>query len=479
MGWTDDVIDFAQHRFAYLDLFTLDKDNTSTSTVHKLPKPSKSDSARKNDAVVVKPKPKSKPKPKATPDLDSITTPALPPPKPKPKPKKVSPPPSEREAASKSKQLKTTSKDVTKPQPSKVAIDSVTQATKPQTSAMVVKEQRKDIPAEVVQKYEKIKQEMVALTDTESSEEPVTPKTVAKPALSEIEQYKAEIVALKQRLTKQSVSIEELERELGEKSEFIVANLKKLKAGRRAYDEVSQIFEEMRVEFQEQMLSQMEQMENERKSRLDKLGQFSVDIRVLEKIMSWYDTNNQFFFNLAELNNVIHKFEDKLNNGLAYDSELQSIVDRVPKSFLSHRLLTDLIGIQEQQHTFHINSHQQLHDRFCVLERALRQTSMTPKSSDSLWGNLLAKLFSAVLMREQISRNGTSLNDRISRAGHSMKCGDLQSALNELQYLDEDVLYPAQDWLQCARQRLLGLSAVTLLKSELLSRSIRMVDNDL
>ena len=103
---------------------------------------------------------------------------------------------------------------------------------------------------------------------------------------------------------------------------------------------------------------------------------------------------------------------------------------------------------------------------------------MTPKSTDSLWGNLLAKMFSAILMKEQISRSGTSINDRISRAGYSMKCGDLQSALTELNYLDEDILYPAQDWLQSARQRLLGLSAIKILKSELLSRSIRMVDND-
>ena len=95
--------------------------------------------------------------------------------------------------------------------------------------------------------------------------------------------------------------------------------------------------------------------------------------------------------------------------------------------------------------------------------KALRQTAMTPKSTNSLWGNLLAKIFSSLLVREQIARSGTSLNDRISRAGYSIKCGDLQSGLDELHHLDEDVLYPAQDWLKCSRERLLGINAIKLL----------------
>ena len=38
----------------------------------------------------------------------------------------------------------------------------------------------------------------------------------------------------------------------------------------------------------------------------------------------------------------------------------------------------------------------------------------------------------------------------------------------------EDVLYPAQDWLNAARDRLLGLYAVKMLKAELLSRSVNL-----
>ena len=107
-------------------------------------------------------------------------------------------------------------------------------------------------------------------------------------------------------------------------------------------------------------------------------------------------------------------------------------------------------------------------------QKALRQTALTPKSTESLWGNLLAKMSASLLIREEIDRKGTGFNDRISRAGFSMKFGDLGSALSELNHLDEDLLFPAQNWLKCARQRLLGLSAVKMVKSELLSRSVKM-----
>jgi len=269
-----------------------------------------------------------------------------------------------------------------------------------------------------------------------------------------------------------------LQRELKSKSEFIDEHLHNLEEGRKAYDEIAQLFEEMRVEYQESMIQQMEHMENERRDRMNKLRKFSVDIRFMEQIMNWYDVNNQFFMNLAELNNVVHKFEDKMNRGLAFDNELKYLLQNVPSNFVSHRLLSDLSATTKDAESIHINSHQQLYDRFTVLENVLRQTAMTPKSTQSLWGNVLAKVFASLLVREEIDRKGTSHNDRISRAGYSMKFGDLGSALSELNHLDEDLLYPAQNWLKSARQRLLGLSAIKMVKSELLSRSVKMVQNE-
>ena len=61
---------------------------------------------------------------------------------------------------------------------------------------------------------------------------------------------------------------------------------------------------------------------------------------------------------------------------------------------------------------------------------------MTPRDTDSLWANLWAKMFSSLLLREQIAREGTDAQARISRAGYAMKTGDLRSALTELNYLD-------------------------------------------
>ena len=300
--------------------------------------------------------------------------------------------------------------------------------------------------------------------------------------------------------SQKSLTIEELQRELKSKSVFITDKLKNLEEGRKAYDEIAQIFEEMRVEYQESTIQQMEHMENERRDRMNKLRKFSVDIRFMEQIMNWYDLNNKFFMDLAEVNNVVHRVEEKMNSGLAFDNELKYLLKHIPSSFVSHRLLSDL-NDSSKGTSVHINSHQQLYDRFTVLEnvefsvyflffgfvqileislspKALRETAMTPKSTQSLWGNVLAKVFSSLLIREEIDRKGTTYNDRISRAGFSMKFGDLGSALSELNHLDEDLLFPAQNWLKCARQRLLGLSAIKMVKSELLSRSVKMVQNE-
>ena len=152
------------------------------------------------------------------------------------------------------------------------------------------------------------------------------------------------------------------------KSEFISDNLGKLEEGRNAYDEVARIFEEMRVEYQESMIQQMEHMENERRDRMKKLKRFSVDIRVMEQIMNWYNVNNHFFMDLAELNNVVHEFEQKMNSGLSFDNELQYLLKTIPSSFVSHRLLSDLSASSNGSPSFHINSQQQLYDRFTVLE---------------------------------------------------------------------------------------------------------------
>ena len=61
---------------------------------------------------------------------------------------------------------------------------------------------------------------------------------------------------------------------------------------------------------------------------------------------------------------------------------------------------------------------------------------MTPRDSESLWGNIWAKMFSSLLIREQIAREGNDVQSRISRAGYAMKTGDLRSALTELNNLD-------------------------------------------
>eukprot|EP01083_Nonionella_stella_P102965 293606_1 len=480
--WYDlsgDILSFAQQNISSLEKFKREK-KTLLPSVYKLPKlPKREEQVSETPKTKPKylPKPESKPKLKPTPKVTAkpTPTPRSPPPKPKPKAKPIIPKPP--------------SKAVSKPEPKAEAsfdAQSLVAATAPVLEAIEeLKDETKDVSDELLAKYEKLKRQVLEMTlrederETQAIQRERATREAEIEEQTEAERNKAEVIKLRQLLDQKTLHIEELERDLSEQSAFLEDNLNKLEDGRNAYDEMTQIFEEMRVEFQEQMIQQMEHMENERRDRLDKLATLTMDVRVLTKVMDWYNANNQFFLSLAELNNIIHKFEHKISNGTAYASELQYLLSNLPDSFVSHQLLKDLKQTNTENQTFHINSHQQLHDRFCVLEKALRETAMTPKSTNSLWGNLLAKMFSYLLMKEQMSRSGTSINDRISRAGYSMKLGDLDAAMSELNYLDEDVLYPAQDWLKAARQRLLGLNAVKMIKAELLSRSVKMVDNEL
>jgi len=469
-GLSDDIIAFFKQRFALVEALTNESESFNAT---KLPKPNKPHKSESTTSDLVQ---SNATKALPPPSLSDIT---LPP----------SPSSSSRLDSTPSKPSQPVPEIIESPKSEPLDLSKIPE--KVESVMAEIKEDVAEISEEVHQRYRRLKEEVSQLVVSSETVDAVdnvmdvavcdiSEKHKDDPMVyeSEEERLRAEVAALTRSLEQHSLSIEELERELKDKSEFIRDNLKKLEEGRNAYDEVARIFEEMRVEYQESMIQQMEHMENERRDRMNKLRKFSVDIRVMEQIMNWYDTNNRFFMDLAELNNVVHKFEQKMNSGLAFDNELQYLLKTIPSSFVSHQLLTDLSESANGDPSFHINSQKQLYDRFTVLENALRQTAMTPKSTESLWGNLLAKVFASLLVREEIDRKGTSLNDRISRAGYSMKFGDLQSALSELNYLDEDLLFPAQNWLKCARQRLLGLSAVRMVKSELLSRSVKMVQSE-
>jgi len=441
-GLAEDAISYVKMRFALVDALSANKD--SAGSVYKLPRPKKAD----------------------TPPTD--TPPTAPPPD---VPDTPPPPPLDVVEEVQSEPI-----DAASP-PQKV--EAVPDAIKEDISEITEEMHRR-----MVSKYKALREEMARLavdSETEDAVDNVIDIAPSEPpavSVSDGDGLRAEVAALRRSLEQKSLTIEELERELRAKSDFIGENLKKLEEGRNAYDEIAAIFEEMRVEYQEAMVQQMEHLENERRDRMEKLKRFAVDIRVMEQVMNWYDVNNRFFMDLAEINNVVHRLEGKMNGGLAFDNELDYLLKTLPGSFVSHRLLSDLRRSQNGDRSFHINSHQQLYDRFAVLEHALRETAMTPKSTQSLWGNVLAKVFSSLLVREEVDRKGTRHNDRISRAGFSMKLGDLGSAVSELSQLDEDLLYPAQSWLNSARQRMLGVAALRMLKSELLSRSLKMAENE-
>ena len=277
-----------------------------------------------------------------------------------------------------------------------------------------------------------MRQEFKALKESESLPKPddfIEEPIETKPTTILMEDHETQ---MKQLEDAKDLRIRQLISELTEKTKFLKENLQKLEDGQIALDESKKMYEEMVDEYKEMMINNINYNENERKKRIQKLKELTIDVRLFDGLLKFYETNAGFLVSLSELNNIIIKFEHKLNNGISYENEMNYLINFIPKKFISHQLLSKLNTLGDTM----VNTNDELLSRFKILEQSLRETSMTPKSSNNLFGNVLAKMFSSLLFSELISRTGTSINSRISRAGFALKNNDLQSALTELNHLD-------------------------------------------
>ena len=189
---------------------------------------------------------------------------------------------------------------------------------------------------------------------------------------SELDKESLEMISkLKSSLKEAEKEIGRLESELIERETFLNLNISKLEDGNRAYEEIIQIYNEMKDEYQESMINEMEYMELERQKRWKGLEKQSIDIRVFEVLLDWFDKNSIFFASLAEYNNIISSLETKFNNGISFDKELNKLLENIPDSFLSKKLFNDLKFDIHNNKTNLIYSHSQLYDRYCVLEKVL------------------------------------------------------------------------------------------------------------
>lgn len=152
-GWTDDIIQFAQQRFSYLETFTKDKKDKKTSgSVYKLPKPKRDQSSTRKSPKSSKSEPKSisksipKPKPKSKPES-------------KPKSKPIS-------------KIESLSDAPKSDPPKEIKSESIQPSiTLPvQETIEVLKKEKQEISKELLAKYEKLKREVIALASDDNKD---------------------------------------------------------------------------------------------------------------------------------------------------------------------------------------------------------------------------------------------------------------------------------------------------------------------
>ncbi|ETO35872.1 hypothetical protein RFI_01189 [Reticulomyxa filosa] len=331
------------------------------------------------------------------------------------------------------------------------------------------KEKQHTISHQSAQQWlDRLKQDIEALLPHQgrkSSHEtsPQTPKASNK-SESKILLSVSELTALHNLANEELLT---LRQQAEDQKQFMETKMIHLPDGKKAYEEMIRTYSDMSEELKDSTQHHIEYMQTERKQRSDKLAQLGVDIRTLRRVLSWQDENNQFYQQenivwfdwllasvlfcldvvleryekIGEFQSVAGRLKRRLDDGLGHDAEIRYLLKALPTNFLSRRLFEDLQNIyanttNDGRSSTKLHTQQELLDRFCLLEQALRETALTPKQNPTLWENWLAKITSLFLVREQIFREGTDPQSRISRAGFAVKYGDIKTAVEELESLE-------------------------------------------
>eukprot|EP00490_Sorites_sp_Unknown_P001418 CAMPEP_0114661236 /NCGR_PEP_ID=MMETSP0191-20121206/22018_1 /TAXON_ID=126664 /ORGANISM="Sorites sp." /LENGTH=291 /DNA_ID=CAMNT_0001893001 /DNA_START=188 /DNA_END=1063 /DNA_ORIENTATION=- len=219
------------------------------------------------------PKPKSKPKPKPSP---TETKPI--PPKPKPK------------ATPKPKPTET-------PKPKPKTVEPKPKKVEPKPSVM---ENEDNVTDASVALYRQLRQEFKAIKESESLAKPddlIEEPIETKPTIISMEDHETQ---MKQLEDAKDLRIRQLISELTEKTKFLKENLQKLEDGQIALDESKKMYEEMVDEYKEMMINNINYNENERKKRIQKLKELTIDVRLFDGLLKFYETNAGFLVSLSE-----------------------------------------------------------------------------------------------------------------------------------------------------------------------------------
>jgi len=107
-----------------------------------------------------------------------------------------------------------------------------------------------------------------------------------------------------------------------------------------------------------------------------------------------------------------------------------------------------------------------LHKGFRKVERAGSTASFLPPNP-SIYGHLLAQVFSFLTLRERQLVSGSDDHACLSRAGYFMKRGDLPRVIEQLHQLSPAAKQVCLDWEREATERLLLEQSLDLIRSRI------------
>jgi len=219
-----------------------------------------------------------------------------------------------------------------------------------------------------------------------------------------------------------------------------------------------------------ELVSMSEEYRSARLGELQKLSERAGALSImLEHAVSAQERSKQVW----ELSLCLLDVQDAIKSTTPFLPQWERLLDASKGDAVLEQAITSVpleivaSGIQTKDH---------LTSRFFAkVESAAREAALIDKAKPAkdgaahatIWGYLLAKITSSVLIPQRAYIEGNEPENIISRAGYHMSVGDLEGCAKELDALDGIASDVTRDWVTAVKDRLLLEQTVDLVKTRM------------
>ncbi|OAD69714.1 hypothetical protein PHYBLDRAFT_127010 [Phycomyces blakesleeanus NRRL 1555(-)] len=171
---------------------------------------------------------------------------------------------------------------------------------------------------------------------------------------------------------------------------------------------------------------------------------------------------NERAVRLDKLENVSKRFK-ALENAA---NTTASALDRSRRGHLSYVNLTYLQDTANNR-----IKERDLAERFEIVAKEARRVALVPLDG-GFGAHILSFFLSTLMFKKHGLVEGDDLESVLSRTGHYLKTGDLDTAVRELNQLQGWPKVLAFDWLEAARRHLESKQAMEVLETEIILNSL-------